>query len=684
VCTISSGVNGSYFRKVNPLFPVISQDIFMSAYRRVPDSRALSDHIAWAVFLAASSFTDDARLLDGPHSRLQIEKRLKQACDRELARGHSNLCLIPALILGQLFPAKRERKVALLSWTINGRAVKLALQHKLNIDLKEIDAEMALTRISTWWCVYIVDIWDAARRGRPASIHEGDYDVPLPIAEKTSSEEEKYFVRLLHLTKILARVLSFGYNNTQTSSTLAGPIDFATEERIRDLRRQLANWYHAETLPRSSLLYENLQVAYLTVVILLHRPLLPTPLATEFQDPVLLLITQCASQIVAIAQRTSDQVAGSVPWRLFVPAVGYLTAGITLAQNAAWSSHISGATPLRISASKDINTLIDIFDTADSKGHNTAGMSGLLKSIFERSGVDRSELSQTVPEIPGTPLPFPHENPAFAVNHFRPSPEKAATLPEKRHSGQLLQTLAPLSLPPPRAHTESDLSFRKRKHAQISHLSTPTHKSSPQQLPSLSTLTGVDPGRRSPGVRSVHSMSTFSSHSSGSHHQRQGYQVPPSTAYHPSYNTPPDPPRPRHWEQRAHSPSLPPIYDRRYSESSNSYPGSSRDFPAHQPPPPNPYYPPREEYYTRPVSPYPAHEPVPYPQRPEVHRVPSDPRYRHPTPPLSAAPSNPPSWPAGYPYPQRYEAPPPPHPPPAPQNRGWPVRDDYYYPPPRG
>src|SRR5579859_5495858 len=234
--------------------------MFLSAYKRASDSRALSDHLAWAVFLAASSFTDDVRLQEGPHSRLQIEKRLKHACDRELERGHSNLCLIPALILSQLFPAKRERKVALLSWTINGRAVKLALKQKLNVDPKKlgIEGETARARISTWWCVYIVDIWDSARRGRPASIHEGDYDIRLPTAE-TTSEEENYFVRLVFLTRILARVLSFGYNNNQTSSALAGAIDFNTEERVRDLRRQLADWYHAETIPRTSLLWDNLQ-----------------------------------------------------------------------------------------------------------------------------------------------------------------------------------------------------------------------------------------------------------------------------------------------------------------------------------------------------------------------------------------------------------------------------------------
>jgi len=660
----------------------------MSAFRRASDSRALSDHLAWAVFLAASFSIDDIRLREGPYSQVQIEKRLKHACERELERGHSKLCLIPALILGQLFPAKRERKVALLQWTINGRAVKLALKQQLNVDPQQlgINAEAAPARISTWWCVYVVDIWDAARRGRPPSIHEGDYNVPLPSPE-AASEDEKFFVRLVHLTKILARVLSFAYNS-QSSSALGAAIDFATEERIRDLRRQLSAWYHAETVPRTLLHWDNLQVAYLTVVILLHRPLLPTPLATAFQDPALLLITRCASDIVRIAQNTNTQVAGSVPWRLFIPAVGYLTAGVTLAQNAVWSSHILGAAPLRRSALRDVNVLIEIFDHADERGHNTAGMSGLLKNIFERSGVDRNISPDTFVEIPRTGLPLPHENPAFTVNHIRPSPEKALSLPEKRLSGPLLQPLAPLSLPPPRVHTESDASYRKRKHAQISHLSTPTHKSSPQQLPSLSSLTGVDPGRRSPGLRSVHSISTKSSHSSGSH-AKKGYPAP-SMAYHPSYPTPAEPPRHRPWEQRPHSPSLPPIYDRRYSESSTSYPPSSRDIPPHQPPPPppppppNPYYPSREEYYNRPISPYPPHEQPPYPPRPEVHRIQNDPRYHHPTPPLSTVTSNSPSWPAGYPYSQRYELPLPPPPAHAPPNRGWPVREDYYYPPPRG
>src|SRR5579862_8175884 len=191
----------------------------------------MPEHLVWAVFLAASTFSRDSRLLDGPHSRMQLERRLKQTCDRDCEV--SDLSLIQSLIIWQLFPAKRERQVALLSWTISGRAVKLALRRRLNIDPRKLKREDVDRRISLWWCVYLVDIWDAARRGRPPSIHENEYDVPLPAISSQSSEEEVYFARLVQLTRILANVLSFAYNDCQTASSLGSSIDHQAEDSIR-------------------------------------------------------------------------------------------------------------------------------------------------------------------------------------------------------------------------------------------------------------------------------------------------------------------------------------------------------------------------------------------------------------------------------------------------------------------
>ncbi len=420
------------------------------------------------------------------------------------------------------------------------------------------DPEVVKARILTWWCVYIVDIWDAALRGRPPGLHEGEYNVSLPMLSESPSEEEMYFERLTVLTRILSQVLSFGFNHHQTSSSLGTALDISAEETVRNLRKQLAVWHRSlEEISRTSLLYQNLEVAYLTIVILLHRPLLPTPLATAFQDPILLLITNCASSIVQIAHATGGKVAGTVPWRLFLPAVGYLTAGVTLAQNAAWSTHITGAATLRQSAQRDIKVLLEVFDRAEANGHYTSGMSGLLLSIFQRSEVDLNGAVDTVPEIPGTALRLPHEDPAFFATRIRPSPEKPISLPEKRPSVPMMQPLAPLSLPPPRSHSLSDLSFRKRKHTEISHLSTPTHKPVAQQLPSLTSLPGLDSGIRSP---TVHSISTYSSHSSNSLGRHaslyQPLQPPPSTAYHPTYTTPPEPPINRHLS-RQYDPARP-------------------------------------------------------------------------------------------------------------------------------
>jgi hypothetical protein len=192
-----------YFEKVHPLFPIIHKDAFKTAVSQT-SSKDIPNHLLWAVYLAASSFSSDARLEEGPSSRLEIEKHLKRARDRDLESGKSSdLSLIQSLLLGELFPAKRERKVALLSWTINGRAAKLALKRKLNVDPQKLgfEPEVAHARILTWWCVYIVDIWDAARRGRPPSLHEGEYDVPLPTLSDVPSDEEVYFENLVTITR---------------------------------------------------------------------------------------------------------------------------------------------------------------------------------------------------------------------------------------------------------------------------------------------------------------------------------------------------------------------------------------------------------------------------------------------------------------------------------------------------
>ena len=678
-------VNRRYFQNVHPLFPIVDKDLVISDFE---GSRDLPLHLAYSLFLAGSAYSDDPRLLSSPYSRTNLEKILKSACERAFELGKSaHLSLIQALILGQLYPAKRERKVALLAWTIDGRAVKLAMKRRLNVDPQKLGCESAevKSRINMWWCVYVVDVWDAARGGRPPTIHEGSYKVPMPRLEESASIEEMFFYRLVSLTRILAQVLSFGYNNNQTSSALSS-LEYA-EEQVRKLRVQLADWYRSELMPRTppSLLNQNLQVAYLSVVILLHRPLLPVPLAMAYTDPILLLVTRCASTIVQIAQANGISDAGTVPWRLFVPTVGYLTAGVTLAQNATWSVHIKAADGLRLSAQRDMNRLLQVFDEAQANGYPTAGMSGLLRNIFIMSGVELPALSDTNgAEVLGMGLPLPHEDPSFVAAQIRPI-EGTDTRPP------LPTPLAPGIMSAP-SLSMSDPSHRKRKHSHISHLSGTSGKPLPQPLPSLANLPGIDSGRRSPTARSVLSLSTFSSHSSGSHGRPLYPLVPPplaqaTTYHHVPYATPSESPHsgsgtnrpPRQWEPtRPPSPPLPrPLYDRRYTDPQSTY---SRDYPAQNPT----YYPDRREteYYPRSISPshpYPPHEqpppkqaqPASYsraPYQPDpstFHRPPPsiDPRYRNPTPPLSAsAASNSPSWPSGYPYPQtggppRYEQP---------------------------
>ena len=211
----------------------------------------------------------------------------------------------------------------------------------------------------------------------------------------------------------------------------------------------------------------------------------------------------------------------------------------------------------------------------------------------------------------------------------------------------------------PQSSSHSDPNYHKRKHSQMNHPNKPL----PQPLPSLANLTGLDIGLRSPTTRSVHSLSTYSSHSSGSIARHALYPpaplLPPSTAYHPSYSAPTETPlsRPaRQWEPaRPMSPPHRSPYDRRYPDG-QTYPSQ------------NPYYPDRrDEYFPRSVSPSRPHEPSSSYSRPpdssfkRVPPSPLDPRYRHPTPPLSAATSSSPSWPAGYPYglqqQQRFEQP---------------------------
>ena len=684
-----------YFIHVHPLFPVVDRREFLATYRRGSEAGTLKDHLAWAIFLAGSAYSNDPRIQEGPHSRIEIEKRLKYSCERAVEHENpTDLTLLQSLLLSQLFVAQRERKVALLSWTLNGRAVRLALKRRLNVNpTNEIDPETRRARISMWWCVYLVDIWDAARRGRPPSIHEGDYDVPVPPITDTASDEEVFFAKLVALTRILGQVLAFAYNDHQTSSSMT-TIDLQTEEVVKELRNQLAQWYRVNSFSSlPSALSQDLHVAYLTVVILLHRPLLPTPLATAFADPVLLLISKCASTIAHIAQTSGVSAAGSVPWRLYVPAVCYLTAGITLAQNALWSIHISGATPLRLSSKRDVLKLLDVFEQAEVRGHYTSGMSGMLLRIFHVSGVELTPPPELIVDIPGTGLPLPHEDPRFFASQLRPQSivhdERPVSLPEKRFSAPSLQQLAPV-LPVPRSSSLNEPpTNRKRKASEtLTHVSSTSHgKPSGQQLPSITNLTGIDSGRRSPTVRSV---STYnSSRSSGSHAIGTNLYPPqaPSTAYHPMYATHNETPisgrvpsssRPSWEPARPPSPPLPPLYDRRYSSEAPSYPPSSgqRDYPTptHQPPPPQsttaPYYPvhahppdPRrtsEEFYPRSISPshsyehhhIPSARPYPpehaYPHRPPPPTL--DPRYRHPTPPLSSAASNSPSWPPGYPY----------------------------------
>ncbi|OHF01514.1 hypothetical protein CORC01_03270, partial [Colletotrichum orchidophilum] len=213
-------------------------------------------------------------------------------------------------------------------WMTLGQAVRIAQGIGLHVEKDKNNPRHTVeteTRRRIWYSIYVLDRLLSLQLGRPAAVHEDDFDVPLPSrradfeidweashmelpVEESSGGD--YFLAVIGFSQILGRALRdvFGPRHAQLTSENA--------LRTRDLDRQLVDW--KSRLPRrlrfdlghafdQNFAFKRqrniLAVKFHHLRALLHRPYLCYPLLRGLDDTSSTL-SQVDWHLVSVSEKT--------------------------------------------------------------------------------------------------------------------------------------------------------------------------------------------------------------------------------------------------------------------------------------------------------------------------------------------------------------------------------------------
>ncbi|KAI8645329.1 fungal-specific transcription factor domain-containing protein [Parasitella parasitica] len=197
-----------YFEKMNPMLPILDEDLFYKEYRKANHAHTFTPIIMTLCRVTSRILKKDDPFLtkyniDRSTFFRDISKQISLYFDLDFLEP--KIETIQVLLLN----ASNAEKWGLEStdWITTSIAVKMAQDlglHRANTQQEGIPKKAMEAKKRLWWSAYIIDRWVCASLGRPLTISDADCDVEYP-----DSLDKKYsmFIYLVKLSCILGDVL---------------------------------------------------------------------------------------------------------------------------------------------------------------------------------------------------------------------------------------------------------------------------------------------------------------------------------------------------------------------------------------------------------------------------------------------------------------------------------------------
>ncbi|KAF9172025.1 Transcriptional activator of fatty acid utilization [Mortierella sp. AD010] len=292
---------GVYFHSIHPTLPMLHPQTVSDQIHR---NESPPSHLFFAMMGLASRFSDNDSYrmpqpgMVCPPSAIFYE-RARHFIKEEYDMPH--IATVQALLLMSIQQMGFcENKTA---WLYVGMAIRMA--QELGLNKEPSDQEQSRNRLQcelrkrTWWSVYVVERLVCVGLGRPLSLTRKDCEASFPTYEdykgddasgKMHTMDISNFVQLIRLSEIQGSILEFvktkfSPRGRQPSLDLDSDQDRKIDTsaaRFAELDKSLAEW--RQNLPeslqnpsaQSPRLHFFLHMIFNTLIILLHRPEVPT------------------------------------------------------------------------------------------------------------------------------------------------------------------------------------------------------------------------------------------------------------------------------------------------------------------------------------------------------------------------------------------------------------------------
>ena len=245
-----------FWRHVQPCYPIMAKDVFMSAYLKT--YRNVPAALLGATYLSALrwwTYDPELSIREAPDAAY-LRKLLKQAIPSSYHRPKLS-SIQAALLLLQCQPEDPLNPDHTYDWGLTCQALAIGECLGLHLDAGSwsIPQWERNLRKRLSWALYMQDRWTALAYGRPVHIHEDDWTVQdLVNADfsdyETSGDEERrsiastgkmQFMKMVHLTQILSSVLSGFY----TAKASRNQDSVMLYQRARPLLDSLTAWHQS-------------------------------------------------------------------------------------------------------------------------------------------------------------------------------------------------------------------------------------------------------------------------------------------------------------------------------------------------------------------------------------------------------------------------------------------------------
>ncbi|KAF2772375.1 hypothetical protein EJ03DRAFT_341732 [Teratosphaeria nubilosa] len=205
-----------YFQHVNPCFPVIDEKTFKDMWHR--DGRSVSSTLMCDIYASALAYWQSASAL-----RHNARPDMAFVWNQAVAALQEDFTAPAISTVHSALLDLVGRPIGQTTGNIVNTGRTITLAHSLGLHRDPTSWKVTVhekhIRVRLWWGVLIHDHWSALAHGIPPSIHQPNYDVPLPELDALSGllagEEKRQasasFVHLCSLTQILGQILPAVY-----------------------------------------------------------------------------------------------------------------------------------------------------------------------------------------------------------------------------------------------------------------------------------------------------------------------------------------------------------------------------------------------------------------------------------------------------------------------------------------